>query len=230
VAFFALYWLNRSIRIQKEELTATKAELAESRIAQQQQVYTLEKQRFEDTFFSLLDQHNKVLEKFSEKAIPDPVWSRPNANSINGDICRSGLNLAEAKAMLQTYDELCGHYFRILYQLLKLVATKCPGTSLGVEFSAASIVSTTAAPEEKLYTNIVRAFLDVDVTQLLAINCFCEPDSTYWLYKCLVERYGLLEHMPFEFRGMRYEALGEAAEFYHPKAFDKSEFLSQVGM
>jgi hypothetical protein len=175
-----------------------------------------------------LEQHNSVLEKFSEKVVPDPVFARPNASSINAEICFGQATLFEAKALLQNHDDLCGHYFRILYQLLKLVATRCPGSSLGSEFSAIAITQTKATSDEKIYTNIVRSFLDVDVTQLLAINCFCHEESTYWLYKCLVERYGFLEHMPFAFKGQRYIALEEATDFYDVKAFDKSEFLLDV--
>jgi len=49
-----------------------------------------------------------------------------------------------------------------------------------------------------MYTNIVRSFLSHDITRLLSINCYCkDSDDTYWLYKCLIERYSFLEHMSF---------------------------------
>lgn len=225
VAFCALYWLTRSIQIQRDELSSTKEELAASKIAQQNQAITLDKQRFEDTFFSLLDQHNAVLNSFATPHVPQRY--ELNAAKVNRDIYNSGCDLREAKCRLENHDNLCGHYFRILYQLLKLVATRCPGSSLSGEFEANSIISSKASRDEKLYTNIVRSFLNVDVIQLLAFNCFADEDSTYWNYKCLIERYGFLEHMPFTCDDREYQAIEQTVDFYRREAFDKSEFLAE---
>ncbi|MFC3110799.1 putative phage abortive infection protein [Undibacterium arcticum] len=164
VAFFALYWLTRSIEIQREELSATKIELAQAKLAQQDQARTLEKQRFEDTFFSLLNQHNAVLTSFTS-VNPKNSGGKSDAEYIRDAIFWKKSSLQESNAALKKHDDRCGHYFRILYQLLKLIATRNPNTSFIGPYNGANILSPTVSDDEKLYSNIVRAFLNIEVTQ-----------------------------------------------------------------
>ena len=226
VAFLALYWLTRSISIQREELRDSKLALQSANAAQLQQAATLEKQRFEDTFFSLLDQHNKVLESINNR---EPI---KGAKSIVGFAYEFTFqwapenDLSSTNARFKELDEGLGHYFRILYQLLKLIALRAPTTTLVGEFSPATILATRPSSDEKLYSNIVRSFLSTRLTQLLAINCYADDEgSTYWTYKCLVERYQFLEHMPFDDNGKNHPALNQALDYYSKDAFGRSELL-----
>lgn len=230
VALFALYWLTRSIGIQREELAATKQELADTKLLIAEQVKTAEKQRFEDTFFALLDQHNAALRYLTEY-VPNP-----NDLPLSNALCKrvfprddTGFNLRDANRVLRARGRDCGHYFRILYQLLKLIAMRCPGTTLKGEFVAENILESRPSTDEKLYSNIVRSFLDVEMTQLLAVNCYCQDDaSAYWNYKCLIERYEFLEHMPFSVIGGSNDVLAGTVMHYRRRAFGNSEFYAAL--
>lgn len=225
VAFLALFWLTRSIAIQREELRDTKIALEKSYEAQRQQAITAEKQSFEDTFFALLDQHNKVLESLHHKEHLQN--SRTTIELLHSHALGVGVkSLAVASERFKKLDELSGHYFRILYQLLKLISLNAPQTNLGPTFTGETLLATDPSPNEKLYSNIVRSFLSSSVTQLLAVNCYCPTkNTTYWNYKCLVERYAFLEHMPFEVQDQSHPALIETTSHYGRSAFGKSEFL-----
>ena len=86
VALLAFYWLTQSVLIQKTELAETKKALKDSSDAQQEQVITQEKKRFEDTFFSLLEQHNKVLEQISNKINSNYTGNRSIIDYVTTDI------------------------------------------------------------------------------------------------------------------------------------------------
>jgi hypothetical protein len=224
IALLAFYWLTQSVLIQKRELKDTKDALVDSSESQKQQVITQEKKRFEDTFFSLLEQHNKVLEKLESLAI---VNNRENPSAIQK--IRTSLrndkklsSVLEARNKLHNiHNPICGHYFRILYQLLKLIATSCPDGKISNSFTAEEIKSLEVSKDEKLYSNILRSFLSYDMTKILAINCICEDvNGSYYKYRLIVERYNFLEHMPLD------DALSiECIDKYDEKAFGNSEFL-----
>jgi len=220
VAFLALFWLTRSIAIQREELRDTKRALSD-------QAETARKQSFEGTFFSLLDQHNKVLESLqqTEKTKTGATWTRIDV--IHSDIFDNATFLSTANQRFGRFDGVLGHYFRILYQILKFIAINAPETSLKGGFSGSMLLASPPSASEKLYSNIVRSFLSSKVTQLLAVNCYCKnQDSTYWHYKCLVERYALLEHMPFEVNNHLNPVLKETFKHYDARAFGESEFVA----
>ncbi|HCU84862.1 putative phage abortive infection protein [Methylophilus sp. UBA6697] len=232
-SFLSFIALLTTINLQRKELKASRKELKAStkqlkRTANAQemaqdalakQLETQSKQQFENTFFSLLDQHNKLLE-FHQNDI-----ARALHNIV---IARRYPTLSSAKTDLTTYNASIGQYFRVLYQLLKLIANSIPNSNIYPDFSVDSIKESAFAPDEKMYSNIVRSFLNYDVTQLLAINCYCSSDQdTYFKFKLLIERYAFLEHMPFGVTGYaKYaETLTETKNHYDPKAFGNSQFI-----
>lgn len=227
VALCALYWLTRSIEIQWRELSAAQQELASTRMLIAEQVKTAEKQRFEDTFFALLNQHNEALRYLTEGVAGD---SQPRpARDIHRAVFSSSIknSLSTANIMLHKRNREVGHYFRILYQLLKLIATRCPETTLKGDFTPENILASKPSSDEKLYSNIIRSFLDVEMTQLLAVNCYCKDDmSPYWNFKCLIERYSFLEHMPFSSQSQDEKVFDEVVLHYRKIAFGKSTFRS----
>lgn len=236
LSFLGLIALLLTIVLQSKELESTRVELKRAASAQEntervlkEQSKTQIKQQFEGTFFSLLEQHNKSLEKLST---PNGRWTEMRSDL---DITRKAVfaenvaDLVSAKERLESKNELCGHYFRVLYQLLKFIAINCPGGEIGSEFNSSKIKSTPVSDEEKMYSNIVRSFLGYNITQLLAINCFCaNEEDSYWKYKMLIERYEFLEHMPFEIDGKNHPLLNEAKNSYHKSAFGKSDFVSPM--
>jgi uncharacterized membrane protein len=74
LSFLSLIALLATIVLQSKELKLSRKELKRSASAQEdtkailrKQSETLERQQFESTFFSMLDQHNKVLESLNRK-------------------------------------------------------------------------------------------------------------------------------------------------------------------
>lgn len=233
LSFFALMALLLTIVLQSKELEGTKEELRRSAEAQEnseksfkEQSKILNKQQFESTFFSLLDQHNKVIDKLSESNNNRVDRSSALAILTKHVLCED--TLSEAKSTLEKHNYLCGHYFRVLYQLLKFVATSITSSKIGNDFTSDILLLSPLAPNEKMYSNIVRSFINYDLAQLLAVNCYCESESnTYWKYKLLLERYEFLEHMPFEVNGKQNLMLSSTVHYYQ-KAFGDSGYLAGV--
>lgn len=230
--FLSLIALLLTIALQSKELESTRIELERSASAQEKteaalnkQSDTQQKQQFENTFFSLLDQHNKALEKIST---PTGKYADglSDLNIVRLSVfSEKNSNLQGAKDSLEKHNGICGHYFRVLYQVLKFIATNVPEGNIGSEFSQDIIANCELAPSEKMYSNIVRSFLSYDATQLLAINCYCANNSdTYWNFKLLIERYSFLEHMPFKIEDNDHLLLISTREFYEKNAFGRTQF------
>ncbi|HGS5061494.1 TPA: putative phage abortive infection protein [Vibrio parahaemolyticus] len=221
LTFLMFMGLLITIILQQKELRLTRNELNNSSEALVEQAQTQEKQRFENTFFSLLQQHNELLSELSRNI--DDVQSLDSLHRR----CMRASNLKEAKATLEKYNVRVGHYFRTLYQLLKLIATKHPGSKIGMDCSAESISGVAVTSDEKFYSNLVRATLGYQITQLVAINCYSQ-DNKYLKFRLLISRYEFLEHMPFEHNQIPKESLFETIDFYGDKAFGSSEFLAEL--
>jgi uncharacterized membrane protein len=224
--------LEKTHEVLDKQLAAQVEQLENAKKVSDEQLKTQAKQQFESTFFALLNMHNQVLSDLSYE--PPAVQNQSSdiarsimLNSINRP--RSKLRnvylavfvrddsyvpmnekfflLSECKRKIQKENNQCGHYFRILYQILKFIENNAP------------------TGNEKMYSNIVRALLTDDVMQLLAVNCYCEDEKdTYWQYKLLVENYALFEHAPFHVKYDKYDekihpALLDAQKFYDKKAF-----------
>lgn len=233
LSFFALIALLLTIILQNKELEETREELKRSATAQEKSESSLKKQsdilirqQFEQTFFSFLEQHNAALEKISTAS---GRWIKGRSDL---DIVREAIfdatSLENAKEKLEEKNGLCGHYFRILYQLLKFIATNIPGSEIGTSFDKDKIIDSVMTENEKMYSNMVRSFLSYNVSQVLAINCYCDGEnSTYWRYKLLLERYEFLEHMPFEINKKQNKLLLKTREYYNT-AFGKSGFVQSI--
>ena len=232
-SFLALIALMLTIYIQVKELEATHKALNRSASAHEDtekilrsQSKMMEKQQFEQTFFALLVQHNNALNEIT-------MQKRDAANkslieSVR-DIVLFSTSLQEAKKNIEDLNQYCGHYYRVLYQLLKFVCTNVPDSEVGSEFSSDGIMNTPFADNEKMYTNMVRAYLNYDVVQVLAINCYSETDADpYWKYRLLIERYSFLEHMPFEVNSNINALLRMTVDHYSSKAFGESDFLRDI--
>lgn len=195
----------------QKELELSRKELRKSNRALKAQASTLEKQRFEDTFFSLLDQFNRTLERVLSEGVRYDHQGKPSKTSSTAQLLKQQIigssrarpqfgpdhSLAQVKTILLADNAILNQCFRILYQVLKLIATKSPDTTLPSGFSVPNLEETTASPTEKFYSNIVRSFVPENVYYLLAVNCSIGgPSDSFYPYKLLIERYAFLEHMP----------------------------------
>lgn len=233
LGLIALLWtINLQIKeleATRQELENTRQELARAAKAQENsevllraQTITQTKQQFENTFFSLLGQHNDSLNTISE-------MMRSHDNGIYMALMN---NIKDANKELKRYDSLWGGYFRILYQLLKFLFLNYPDSSVSKKenknrsFTNEEIQANIDS-NEKMYANMIRSFLNHSVTQVLAVNCYFEKDynETYIQYKLLLERYSFLEHMPFTYNDNEVQALIDTKSFYSKKAFGNNAFL-----
>jgi len=225
LSFLSLIALLLTIALQQKELVYARKDLYRSKKAQEatqiildEQSDTMAKQQFESTFFSLLDQHNKILENLVTN-VDFPL--------LKGKIFYETSGLPDASYYLKTQQVIFGSYFKVLYQLLKFVATNCPDSKVGNTFEIKNIEETPVSKSEKMYSNIIRSFLGLDVTQLLAVNCYCENDKdSYWKYKLLIERYALFEHMSVKAGGNVIKIFYKLPDFYNKSAFGNSDYLS----
>ncbi len=213
-----------SLKLSKDELKHTREELKKSAEALDGQLKTLEKQRIENTFFSLLEQHNKMLADLNMQKKPPQLDANAALNgtlnetvdikfihiSVFGKTDLKKSSLKEAKNIIQTTTiaPMIKHYFISLYQILNFIASSHNN-------------------EEKFYSNIIRAYIDVRTLQLIAVNAYSEDDS-FKHYKELIERYAFLEHMPFKINGQISPILKEVSEYYKEAAFDKSIYLKEL--
>jgi len=223
LTFLTFMGLLITIILQQKELRLTRSEIKTSSKALSEQSITLEKQRFENTFFSLLAQHNQLLGTICED---NPKrWSNGKSDLMHVyENCMKFNTLKEAKIELQKKSYLIGHYCRTLYQLLKLIATKHPGSKIGLDWSEELILSVTVSNEEKFYSNLVRSGLNYHVTQLLAVNCYSDDDS-FLKFKNLIIRYQFLEHMPLRAQDRTNPALVESIDYYGTCTFGNNLFL-----
>lgn len=199
-----------TIVLQQKELRLTRQELKNSSKSLSAQAITQEKQRFENTFFSLLSQHNIALDKITEIKVSyaenDGIAKEllPLAQDAANKIFRvtardkrSDITPIEAKLILLNHSDSVNQYFRILFQLLKLIAVSCPDSTMLNNFSIDSFKNTSCTKAEKSYSNIVRAILTEDIYFLLAVTCYCVNEGDKFIkYKYLIERYAFFEHMP----------------------------------
>lgn len=238
LTFLTFMGLLITITIQQKDLALTRQELHTSALALSQQAETQEKQRFENTFFALLEQHNRLLDKIVENGVSyDSEGTPGNTESIVENLrtilvgsriytslFENNLSLRESKAKLLTFKPILNQYFRVLYQILKFVASNCPASTVKGKFHRKLLSETECSQEEKLYANIVRSFLSEDIYYLLAINCFCEDQSDHFIeYKILVERYSFFEHMPINVpKNYNANIIQEIVDHYSDKAFGKN--------
>lgn len=129
---------------------------------------------FESTFSLLLSQHNNALNELRK---------HPKYSELINKLMDGLVPLKETNMLMHQHDTVFGSYFRILYHLLKFIDNNAgyhPFDHL----------------RKKTYTSLVRAHLDNEITYLLAINCaHADNKNQYCLYKTLIERYAMLEHL-----------------------------------
>lgn len=186
---------------------------------QQKQSKTHEIQKFGSTFYSLLELHNRtvveLMSKTNDKKLLTLFNDYPTRNqnpeeNTDGDhedykriddIENTFKKPTDCLTYLQDLilkEVELSQYFRILYQILKFVATNnVDGTVKKLKDGSFDIGSNIDKESEKMYTSIIRGFVPVKLLPVLALNCIPTKDGLHNLkiYKSLLERYEFLEHI-----------------------------------
>lgn len=200
VALCALIALVVSIRLQKAELAATRAELASAKAVAEEQAKTAEQQRREQRFFDVLRLYQETLRSVEfERAVDAGVRSYSGKSafqyianlryrtSAGGSLPNNiplllqesaPINEAENEkfsAAMEQWASLLDHYFRVIFLLLREAEP-------------------TLGSEHFRYVKYLRAQLSKDELQLLAINMLFDPEGERMVP--WAEKYGLLKHLP----------------------------------
>lgn len=225
----ALAGIILTILLQRKELKLQRKELADTRVEFKIQNETLKLQRFESTFFNLLNLHHSIVNAidyryYKRKEKDGWVTARRLSDNeeleavtiTSRDVFRFRYNkmLEEMKPSPTTYEQIYlthyeqaqtdfGHYFRNLYRMIKLVDE--------TEF----LIKTGENRDKELfklkykYTSIIRAQLSDYELLWLFYNCLSENGVDK--FKPYVERYSLLKNMPHD----------KLADIGHVKLYEK---------
>lgn len=180
----------QELAFQRQELADTRREIAEQNRHFEQQNKTLRQQAADNTFFQLLALHNDIVKAIDLRLIEDgqivalgrDCFEKLYADFVNDYKQLTPYGGAEIEVIQKSYEAFyerrqadVGHYFRSLYNIVKFVDRS--------EFN-----------DKRIYTNLVRAQLSSYEQTLLFYNCLTKYGQEK--FKPLVEKYGLLKHIP----------------------------------
>ena len=197
--------LTITVLMQKEELELQRKELRETRAEFKQQNLTLIQQKFENTFFQLLQSQNEIIKLidlnrsdettgrdcfrlFYEKYFFEAIEGykreiKSKLGNLNLEIPLTELKL-EINEIVAVYTVVfykkhqseLGHYFRHLYQIIKFVDD-----------------STLEDADKYKYIRLIRAQLSSYEIILLFYNCLAKVG--YYSFKPLIEKYSLFKNI-----------------------------------
>lgn len=185
--------LNQQMEIMYSQLEVkyTRLELAGQKAEMAKQNKTLEQQKFENTFFQLLANHNSIvnsLDLWRNRDTGREILAQGRDcfvvfyNRLDGKIPRPESEKT-IEYILEKYMEFfkdnvsdLGHYFRNLYHIIKFI-------------------DESKINNKKRYTNFVRAQLSAGELALLFFNCLTELGNEK--FKPLIEKYSLLKNMDY---------------------------------
>lgn len=178
---------------QKQQLLRQDVELDEQRRQFQLQHESIKQQKFESSFFQLLNLHNQNVKSMRDVS--------PFAGAVTGLDCferwyksfqqfqltenvpgggvgpKEGTNIEKYAAFYQSHQGMLGHYFRNLYHVIKFVRTS-------------------DINNKRRYTTLARAQLSQYELALLYYNGLTPiPPETTNKFKALIEEFGLLENL-----------------------------------
>ncbi len=255
ISFLALIGLLYTIHQQAQEMQATREELKQAAEQQRQQVEQQSRQseifnlqQFESTFFSLLEQHNKAIERIDVKSIDKSICkSLPTIYTNKIDRIHTYKpskelsNSLAIKTINQHYE--LKSYFNLLFQILKFISISLSKNSesnnsedskiIIKDFYSDSKISKDKIsqkyinPQERMYSDILRSFIPNIILKLLALNCltidkFSQDNelNTLYNFQGLLNRYALLEQLQLVFTD-----INEINRFYLVNGDDAIHFL-----
>lgn len=219
LTFLTFMGLLITIILQQSELKEPRKEFKRSADALLEQSRSIKKQNFENTFFNLIDLHNKITDNLKIDAgefASGGFFTSGIKEFLNGiteaiSSIELGLNRDEKrvfygrevfefilhliiykslfpknvvdryKVIQNNKNHILGHYFRNLYQVLKLIDT-----------TSKEILT---KKQKRKYSGIIRAQLSSKELAILSINCLDEI-SDEGEFKNLLIKYSMLEHLP----------------------------------
>lgn len=230
----ALAGIILTILLQRNELKLQREELKETRKEFKIQNKTLKLQRFENTFFSMLDLHHQIVNAIDlsdfEPKDHGRGYSKINYLQELEKIVISGRDVFERlytkmRSEMQKdeqnynkiYDEYYkrihsdfGHYFRHLYRIIKLIDS----TDFSDNYDETSPISKrlTIFNIKYKYTSIIRAQLSDGELLFLFYNCLSKNGVDK--FKPYIEEYSIFKNLPKE----------QLASKDHIKLFKKKAF------
>ncbi len=211
LTFLTFIGLIITITLQQIELKESREEFKRSADALTEQKKHMQIQSFENTFFKLVDLYNNIIDKLTFTHIKEnnPMISAQHSEEIsskgrevfqnviedmsninkfyNSHIPTKRFDLGKYRRLQKTRNFILGHYFRNLYQILKLTHTS--EERLNTNF--------------KDYANIIRAQLSSYELVLLFYNCL-DGISDNGEFKKLLIHYSFLQHAPIHIENNRY--------------------------
>lgn len=208
----ALAGIILTILLQRKELKLQREELRDTRAEFEIQNETLKLQRFESTFFNLLNLHHQIVgaidyryykrkEKNSRYQLAN-LDEEKEAVTINGrDVFRFRYNLMSQNLKnsqenyegiyMASYEESStdfGHYFRNLYRMIKLV------DQTDFFYNSSRVSKEEIFKIKYKYTSIIRS--QISDYELLWLFYNCLSQNGVEKFKPLIERYSLFKNMP----------------------------------
>ncbi len=184
----------KELKLQRDELRDTRKELQGQREQMEQQNATAAQQRFESTFFRMVDLHHNIVGaiRMQDPRSNTDIDTGRTALANFGEYLRQVTNKNEfgptretrLKGVIDFYlanyhvrQHALAHYFRNLYRIMKLVHES-------------------NIPNKDMYAGIIRAQLSNSELILVFFNCL-SPQGCH-KFKPLTERYALFEHIPVD--------------------------------
>lgn len=219
----AIILQKEELGLQRDELEQTREELRGQKEQMQEQNATMRLQRFENTFFGLLNIHQDIVNSFDWQitdqqilkgrlifprlygVLDNKLKSRCRENRKDDDpkkIITVGFN-----KFFTSHQSLIAHYFRHLYNIVKFV-DESEEKYLG-------------GKRKKFYTNLIRAQLSNYELLLLFYNSLSEHGEKF---KPLIEKYSILNNIPFD-KLIKHETqltIENQKALYSEAAFDES--------
>ncbi|OFR06015.1 hypothetical protein HMPREF2907_04585 [Neisseria sp. HMSC055H02] len=251
ISFLALIGLLYTIHQQAQEMKATREELKQAAEQQRQQVEQQSRQseifnlqQFESTFFSLLEQHNKAIERINVESIYKSlhyIYTNKIDIITTYKPSKELSNSLAIKTINQHYE--LKSYFNLLFQILKFISISLSKNSESnnredskitiKDFYSDSKISRDKIsqkyinPQERMYSDILRSFIPSIILKLLALNCltidkFSQDNEldTLYNFQGLLNRYTLLEQLQLVFTD-----INEINKFYLSNGDDAIHFL-----
>ncbi|MGY2135280.1 hypothetical protein ACW9I8_01515 [Pseudomonas reactans] len=200
LSFFGLIALLLTIILQGKELELTRRELQRSAEAQERTQDVLDEQsntqiklQFEGTFFSLLDQHNRLLSEISTSS----VMGQSNIDSVLYEAAEAAEPIASGGDKSYFMFRKVISYVNITRELLKFNFHNAPGGDVGPSYVGNLEDASYPSQSERMYADIIRAHLTDEASILISIYGAYEArsgDPLGYLYS-LVKRYDIAQEI-----------------------------------
>lgn len=188
IAGLALIWLVYSVRIQTTELKATNNALSSTMETAKQQQEQISIQNFENLFFELLKMKNDAINEIIYIEPGDLSGSPPlqGKNAIKHYITNfKDCNIDWEKYYTNSLLDIFGSYFRICYQIVKLIDNN------KILQNLPRSPSKSYSLKQKEYFDLFRSTLTQYELEAFFFNCLSSYGNGK--FKKLVEKYGLFE-------------------------------------